>query len=347
MRTQKGCIGVDIGTHTIKMAQVEKRNGKLKLIDAALISRQQPWSVNGWQKPTPMTSADELMAAYSVGQKFQGRNAASMTSMALCDVRSINIPQGNRKQSLEAISGRFEEIERLNIHNRQFDYWEIPNEWKSRTRDNIYVLSMENSWAEQVAEDHSRAGLTCKCLDGNPMALARAANMIADQPTTAILDWGYTRATFCIQKMGTPVFVRMLRDSGLKQTIETLAETLSVSLDQASKLLSEHGVTVENEVASDIQKIISSSVSTLSKQITEELVRTVGHLRRSNGAEIPEELVLFGGGSTIKNICQRLEPKLPFSLKQWTFAKPRDNFRWPMQLFGPAVALSALGWSSR
>ena len=345
MAKQKGFIGVDIGTHTIKMAQVEKRSGRIELTDAALIARETPWSVNGWQKADPLDSANELKSAYSIGRQFQGRKVATAASMALCDVRSLNIRLGSRHQNLDAIRKGFRNIERMDIENRQFDYWPIPADWKSRSQDNVYVLSMDNQWAEQLAGDHLQAGLNCQLIDGTPNALARAAEMQTDGECTAILDWGYTRATFCVQRAGTPVFVRMLRESGLRVAIETLSDAMSVSADEASRLLQDFGLPGHDEPATEVQAMIAATLAPLINQITAELTRTVDHLQRSSGAVIPDSMFLFGGGSAIRNVRDRLTEKIPFQLRSWSLPVPRENFRWPIELFGPAAALSSLAWS--
>ena len=59
----KGWIGVDLGTHTVKLAQVERRGGGVQLVDALILRRQDPWNADD---DTGVSSADEIRAALSL-----------------------------------------------------------------------------------------------------------------------------------------------------------------------------------------------------------------------------------------------------------------------------------------
>ena len=335
MKNQRGFIGIDIGTHTIKIAQVENRSGEVVLMESAVVARRNPWSVNTWQKAVPMTSGDELMAALSLGQEFAGRKSASAASMALCDVRKMKVAVQDEKANRDQIRDRFREIERFSAEDRQFDYWPIHDQWKSRSEDNIYVLSMQNEWATQIATDQATNRLKCQQIDGIPMALARATELrfpSRDKEPVAILDWGYTRTTFCLELGGCPVFVRMLRDSGFKNTIHSICESLEVSTDEAMGLLREHGLALANGSGTEIQRAIAPIIIPTLGKVLDELQRTLQFLR------------------SVRNVDNWLANKTQLDVKTWQVETPPDantNSHSPVHLLGPAVALSALAWSQK
>ena len=102
-------------------------------------------------------------------------------------------------------------------------------------------------------------------MDGLPLTLARALDLSGkyDKSTpTAVLDWGYSRATFCVVMNGSPVYVRCLKDCGLNQLIDTLTENLNISTEEAQYVLHEYGIagnkSDESQAACDlIEEIIA------------------------------------------------------------------------------------------
>ena len=124
-RTTTGLLGVDIGSHVIKMAQVEHTGTGFRIVDAAVIPRRTPWVFENWLNCFPITSAQEIMTARTAGQ-FKGKNVAATATMALCDVRKVKLNSHDEDNfRRQAIDAELEKIERFAGEARTYDYWEI------------------------------------------------------------------------------------------------------------------------------------------------------------------------------------------------------------------------------
>ena len=74
-----GWIGVDIGTSTVKVVQLERHGQQLRIAAAAAIRRQQCWPATSDQTPLETRrSSSELQAALSSVVDFRGRIAAAV-----------------------------------------------------------------------------------------------------------------------------------------------------------------------------------------------------------------------------------------------------------------------------
>jgi len=69
-----GAIGVDIGTHTVKLAQAMRTPRGVRLHRASVIPRPTTWNTSdALAAAQPVTSADEIRAALAAGG-FSGRD---------------------------------------------------------------------------------------------------------------------------------------------------------------------------------------------------------------------------------------------------------------------------------
>lgn len=348
----KGWIGVDIGTHTVKLAQVERRGGRVQLSEALVVRRREPWQDAGIAAPPVADSGEEMRAGISLGSGFAGRKAAVALTMTLCDVRSLNVPEEPVDQWRESIRRELDTASGWGNEAREFDFWPIDlGTEKSPNPENVIAASISQEWAHQVTKDLSAAKLTGEVLDILPLSLARAIELAApgsSKAPVAAVDWGYRRATFCVVLNGRPVFVRCLRDASFSTVLAALCQSLSISNEEAQKLLTERGLPAPSTGnVDDLQEVIGEVASQPLQVFAEELERTMTYLRQQRRGLTPQRIVLFGGGAAIRNIGPHLSAKMETDVAPWTLDGNQNSVgrnHLPLPLLGSAVALSALAW---
>lgn len=348
----KGWIGIDLGMHTVKLVQTERHGGRIQLAEALLVRRPEPWADNGNDVPPPAESVEEIRAGLALGSGFSGRNAAIALPMSLCDVRSCSISEGSDQEVRSMISQELSSLLGELGTNREFDFWTsaIAGDQQAQS-DNALVASVSCDWANQVARDLTEAGLVGQVLDSLPMALARAVELGAPNSSrvpVAAVDWGYRRATLCAVLHGRPLFVRCLRDAGFSAMVSALMKALSLTNEEAQKLLTTHVLTSHTTDASDdLQGVIEDVTTEPLDVFVGEIQRTIGFLRQQRRALAPTKIVLFGGGAAMNNVATHLSRRLNLPTETWTLdgRASAGRARIPVELLGPAVALSSLAWS--
>ncbi len=348
-----GWIGVDIGTHTVKLAQIERRGPHFALKDAVIVSRSAPWPDTEGLSSSPQPSSGEMVAARSLGEQFSGRLAAATMPMAICELRSMQVPEA-RDSERRSLIGR--ELAAANAEGgvREFDYWHIDNAAESQqaVRENVSVVSIATQWARQIAQDHTPARLVCQAIDAVPLTLARAVTLAdpgAAARSVAAIDWGYSRATLCVIADGRPIFVRPLRDCGFRTVLASLTESLAVSLDEARQVVTEHGLpNPSSKSAGDLQVAVAEVAASALSNIVDEIKRTLSYLRSHRAVLVPDHVCLFGGGATLRNIDHYLTNKAGITTKRWDLGSALFHSdsagACPVALLGPAIALSSLAW---
>ncbi len=354
MLRKRGWIGVDLGTRAVKLVQVERRGTYLDVDHALIIQRHSPWSAETQSDSAPLNSGDEIRAALSLPPGFYGRLAACTLPMSLCDVRSFNIRPGTDAERREEVSTQLSAVYGNELDAREFDFWPIDTAKETQANvDNVSVLSVSHESSMQVANEFSHAGLAVQTLDGIPLALARAiqlgGNAYSEHPV-AVVDWGYSRATLCLVAQGCPLFVRCLRDSGFDALLHELSRHLGISLDEAGRLLVEHGLPNPGPaIGKELQQVIAEVSAAAVSVFVEELSRTLTYLTSHRRPVAPDQVVLMGAGATIKNVTTFLEDKIGMPIRIWRPENIRINCesaaKLPLELLGPAIALSSLAWA--
>ncbi len=346
-----GWIGIDVGTSTVKLVQLERSRNRIRFAGSAIVPRRNAWPVANLSENQPLSSLDEILTATSLGSGFRGKRAAATLPMTICDVHSLQRPSTQATEQDRAIRQSLELSTQRSAAHLQYDIWDAESDPKSNSPPKSNVLTVARSWTDQLCEDILQSGWWCQTVDGLPLALARAVAMVEQDATTpvAALDWGYGRATLCVVAEGRPVYVRCLKECGLHHLLETLAECLNVTSEESQRLLQEYGVARRDGKESQaVGELIRESIASPLARIEEEIKRTISHLSGLRRTIIPKSLYLFGGGATINGVAEHLTQQTAIHIKTWKFGSDEiSNSAQPglhSCLFGPAIALSALAW---
>jgi Tfp pilus assembly PilM family ATPase len=278
--------------------------------------------------------------------------------MGMTDLQSLTLPDGTLAERRTMIAGELESMFPGRAEGRAFDFWDtsLAEDAGQANRENVAVMSLGEDDAAAATSAVSHAGLRCQTLDGLPLTLARAVRMVTSAMSTepvAALDWGYSGVTFCVVQAGRPVFTRQLRDCKFSDLPNCVSRTLKLSEEDAQQLLTTHGVVDQaghDDSLRSVQEVVADVVGEPINAILAELEKTLSYLKLHRSRLEPKRLWLFGGGATVKNIAPYLAIKAGLEMDVWRMpgdpAGRRVEGGAPLELFGNAVALSALAWAA-
>jgi len=367
---QIGWIGVDLGTHTVKLAQAERSAEGVRLRRAAVIQRPAPWpESDALAVDEPDPSWPEITAALECGD-FHGRSAACLLPMNICELRGLKVPQGDESERRAMIASELADDGDERPAPIEFDFWELGGEKGIETSEgfNINVLSIGRPWIDQVADDCQKARLDCWAIDGTPLAMARAvacATRERSSDRVVAIDWGFSNTTLAIVGRGRPLYARRLHDCHFQKCLTAIEQALGVSRDHAQHLADAHGVLPPREGANhhdignceagncepgdrELQMAVTSAISEIVASLAEQVDRTLRFVESQRRHQHPTALVLMGGGASVRNIAADLAARLEMPVSAWHV--PMDQgvdavlHGSRSALFGPALALSALAW---
>jgi len=351
-----GWIGVDVGTHSVKLAQVVRDGVTVRLHRAAVIQRQATWSgSDSLSQDQPVTSQAEIKAALECGD-FSGRNAICVLPMNVYQLRSLNIPPGSDAERRTIIADELAEEWGALRNPMEFDFWEMdagPGE-KSNDAFNVSVLAASRMWIGQVWRDCRDAGIKCWAVDGAPLAMARAVNLLGGLGSgrrALAVDWGYSSTTLCIVGDNRPLYNRRAPACAFGRVLETIMERFSVTLDEAQHLAETEGLSVQERSSgaeSDVSIAITETVTPVLEELVRQVSRTLQFTEMQRRHLQPAGVWLLGGGAALKNIDAYLSQQLTLPVHIVSLKPESDPIRCASgnrsAVFGNAAALSALAW---
>ena len=354
---QLGWIGVDVGTHAVKLAQVMRDGAQVRLHRAAVIERPASWSSdNTLANEQPITSYPEIRAALECGG-FSGRSAVCTLPMNLCELRGLNLPPGNDHERHTMAADELAEDWAERKTPLEFDFWELDTGRAEKSTDtfNVNILAAARPWIVQLWRDCRQSGLDCWAIDGVPLALARAVGLVAGRDSTRralAVDWGFSNTTLAIVGESRAWYSRRIPDCAFHKVLNAVMDMFDVTLEQAQHLVDAYGLTSSmstSPIDQEIQPAITAAASDALEQLVRQLARTLQFAESQRRHLQPEAVWLMGGGASMRNINHYLTEALKLPVHVWTLsaadATPiecaTDN---RSALFGGAVALSSLAW---
>jgi type IV pilus assembly protein PilM len=353
---QLGWIGVDVGTHTVKLAQAVRDGAGARLHRAAVIQRPTSWSGDeALALEQPITSYPEIRAALECGG-FVGRNAVCSLPMNVCQLRCLNVPPGSDHERRTIISGELAEEWAELHHPMEFDFWEMEPARTDRPSDsfNVSVLAASRLWVSQLFHDCRKNGLDCWSIDGVPLAMARAVTLVGGATggrRALAVDWGYSSVTLCVVGDERPLYSRRIHDCAFGRVLDAIMRVFDVTLDEAQHLADSQGVsTAEVEPPADVatQRAITEVASQPIEELVGQVRRTLQFTQSQRRHLQPAAIWLMGGGAALRNVGPYLEQQLELPVHIWKVPHEGETIACAnghrSAVFSGALALSASAW---
>lgn len=351
-----GWIGVDVGTHAVKLAQTVRDGGTVRLHRAAVIQRPSSWTgEDALALEQPITSYPEIRAALECAE-FVGRDAVCTLPMNVCQLRSLNVPPGTDQERRTIIANELEEDWGELRKSMDFDFWETEPARVDKGSDafNVSILATSRLWISQVWRDCRRSGLACWSIDGLPLAMARSIGLaggLGGGGRILAVDWGYSNTTFCIAGDDRPLYSRRVHDCAFSGVLDAIVKVFNVTLDEAQYLAESEGLAVgsrESAGDSPTAHAITNAATGTIDQLVAQIERTLQFMEMQRRHLQPTAVWLMGGGASMKNISAYLSNVLSLPAQTWSLAPAEEPIPCAAgsraAVFGSAAALSALAW---
>lgn len=328
--TRHGWIGIDVGASTLTLAQLGRHRGRVELLAAASVQRA--------RSDNPADALrDDLETALAVAGDLRGKRVAAMVSMASCQLGPGRMPIGQAGEASEACVGT----------------WPTGIETSDPDKG-WYTLAADVEVVRTIADELLSAGLSCRTVDGAPMAIARAVGMVASTESsskkraTGGIDWGWSSAMFCSVISGYPVYVRKLKNCGLADAALALTKEVNITFEDARDALTRHlplapgAPSADDPVCAELGQLLRPYFD----RFKAEVQRTIDHLRIHRQQANPAALRLLGGGAMMSHVADWLASSIQLPTRIW---QPpgidNQDHDWPV--LGPAISLSTLAWQKK
>ncbi|MBF0509211.1 MAG: type IV pilus assembly protein PilM [Deltaproteobacteria bacterium] len=301
---KKPIIGLDIGTHTIKMAEVVSTKSGYRLTGIGM-ARIPPDALVEGQIQNPEILVRTIKSLFH-NLKFKVKNIATSISGYSVVVKKINVPRMAEDALAENIRFEAEQYIPFDINevNIDFQILEQPKEEGmvdvSFDRMEVILVAAKNDIINEYVELIDKAKLTPSVVDVDAFALENVYDTNYDydeEAAVALVDIGASQININIVQGGLSIFTRDAPTGGNQITLE-IAREFGVDYEEAEQM--KLGYNLDKNKLIALEDIFIAAATAWSREIKQAVDFVSGSLR---GGKI-NRLVLSGGSSMIPGFAQ-------------------------------------------
>ena len=272
-------IGIDIGSHSIKCAEISHKKDEIKL---------QRIAVTPLSNSSPEAQSAVLKTFFDAYPAMPKNIRISMAGPAVI-TRLIQLPIMTHSDLKGAI--RFEAESHLPyaIEECVLDF-QILDQVPNQTMMNVLLVAIKRDFVQERLDMLTQIGVTPDVIDLDIFCLSNAFEILNNAPENKIyglLNIGHQLSSFTVIKNKLPSFVRDISNGGLGVT-NALAELKGIGASEAETLK----MSREPEILSDLKIATQKGFEILA----EELKTSIDFCESEIGESIPA-IWLSGGGA--------------------------------------------------
>ncbi len=288
-------IGLDIGTHSIKMVQVRSDDARPRLISMGIVPMPSDVLLEGRVvKPEIVASAVRQLSTHL---KVRKKSAAICISGYDVMIKKIELPTMTEEELETRMQAELGQYIPYNVEEVDIDYQVLD---VVKDRANFMEVLLVAAKKESVG-DYSNllklSGFEPHVVDVDFFALGNAFESThgQDEESIALLDIGASKAVMNITCKGTPIFTRGISIGG-NQITETIRDQFKITDQEAENV--KLGEAVENYPAREIEEIFVSTV----RSWVNECSRAVDFYYNNYPDKRIKALYISGGSSRIPGL---------------------------------------------
>ncbi len=321
------CVGIDLGTASIKIVQLKGTPGKYQLIRWSVIplSDSDKPDTSPEEKKASLTSA---LRTYRGSGKGIPKNANISVSGNSVIVRYVKFPKLTRKELSKTIKAESEPYIPFNVEEVYIGFHpfrDVTEEGKQKME--TVLVAAKKDFVNQRIEILEGAGFKPAVIDVDAFSLETAYEAILDNiptdETAFIINIGHTKTNFVIIERGVSMVVKDSPVAGISIT-KAAMKSLGVDQKTAERLKLTYGIlqTQEDKDAAALREDkkealgMSDATTAMAKDIVAEAKKIIQYfLTQGKDKKITRGYVT-GGGANIKGLTDYMNKELTFQVEK-------------------------------
>jgi type IV pilus assembly protein PilM len=294
---QKLTIGLDIGSHAIKVCQLVPAGEGYKLTSLGS-ARLPPNSVEDGVLQEPEV-VGQIVRTLIKNLKLKGNKVAISISGYSVIVKKINLMAMEDSELSSHIQAEAEQYIPFDIDEVFLDYKDLKTNTEDDDRTDVMLVAAKKDVVNSYLAMLTAAGLETVIVDVDAFALENAygANFGGEEENIALIDIGASKMNINVVAKGTSVLVRDVV-MGSKILTETIQSHFNITPEEAEDL--KVGLMEPGEKQKELEDIF---VSTCNQWIT-EAKRALDFYYSNHPDDTITKIVLSGGGAKVKGLAK-------------------------------------------
>lgn len=296
-----GIVGLDIGSHSIKVCEVSGGPGKIKVDKFGVFKLSEATLIEDEvQKPSEIIEGIlEALSLSGIKSKSICLGLFGPNTMT----KRLNTPEGTKEEIEDHVMWEAEQYITFGAEDSQIDF-HIIGENEGGGKDAL-VAAAKNEIIDSFSEILKEAKLQLKVVDLNVLAISNvfetvmSKNLDEYSAGTLILDFGAQSTKVIVYKRGGPIFTKEIPIGGGLIT-EEIQRQMGVSYDEAEDLK-----TIPDDNGNLPEEILAIINIQVDKQIA-EIKKNINFYITQGSAEKVDYCFVTGGSSLLPGLVEKL-----------------------------------------
>lgn len=281
-------FGLDIGTSSIKIAQLKKSFGKFELI--AFGSAPVESGVSQSDSAIDKKKISEEVKRLVHSMHLVTKNVVVSLPGSSVFTTVIKLPKMPMSELKKAISFQAEQNIPLKITDVRID-WQIIGESPNSGEVSVMIIAAPIIKTKKVADIVEDAGLDIQAVEINALAVSRSLQ--ANEPLYAVVDIGTYTTEITVVQSNVMTLTRSIPVGGQVMT-RAIAQDLNIEEDQAEQFKLKFGVDKER-----MEGKLFKAAKPILKNLTEEIERSIKYYSDQYNQNVTIIKLTGGGSKTI------------------------------------------------
>lgn len=293
----KKLLGLDIGTSTLKIAEIEERGKRLTLNRFAILPIQYGITNSG-DVADPQSLSSAISTVASMLKSKRKNIAAGMWGTSVI-VKKITMPLMDERLVAEQIKWEAEQYIPFDINEVNLEHVILKNRPSTGETMDVLLVAAKQEVIFRYVESVQGAGFKLSALDVSSFALANCftANYGNIAGAVAVIDIGAGVTNLAIIENGEVIFGRDLSVGGMNYTND-IHRMMGVSIDEAEAL--KISAAMNQAAPAEVNTVISSS----HENILDEIRNSFEFFAATAGNTVVSRIYLTGGSSLVPGLAE-------------------------------------------
>lgn len=306
---REDAIGVDIGSGSIKMAEVVMRSGKPFLKKMAIVDM--PLSIvkdGAIQDEDYLVEALQRMASRN---GLAGRQVAAAIGGRSLFIREAVFPRMTEVELRQAIRWDLDKYVPFSPDQLYFDFW-VAGPGATEFEVRVLLVAVPRNVIDTLVRVLNRSGFKTVAVDIEPLAIQRTLPATID---SMLIDSGATVSQVTLFQQGSPVFTRNIPIGGSHFT-ELMMEGFEIGREEAELLKQKGGEMLAGLGNGQGQEMMNNQLDRMAGDFAGEVRRTLEYYQVQNRNVSISQIYITGGGAKLELVQEKLAQfmDLPVSL---------------------------------
>lgn len=312
-KPNKGLIGVDISSTTVKILELSVKNGRY-WVESYGLSPLLDGSVVEKNILNPEAVADALERAVNIGNpQSQNVAVAVPTSMVIHKIIEMDADMSDEEREVQ-IRMDAEQYIPFPLDEVSLDFEVLKDKLANPNRVNVLLVATRAENIDSRVEVLEIAGLSPKIADVESYAIERAFDVFSDTlpigvNLVGILDIGHTMTTLSVMQNGKIIYTREQVFGG-KQLTQDVQNRYGLSYDEAGRAKKDR--TLPDDFETEV-------LIPFLEAVVQQAARSLQFFFSSSQFNEIDHILLAGGNANIPGLAKLLQQKLGYRV---TIANP-------------------------